>query len=117
MAPSAQGERGEQSGRSGPRRLTARESAVALLVARGYTNGEIARELGITPRTVAAHVEHILRKLEMRSRVQIASWVSAGATGETGATGDVGKAGAPNIGRPADAGGPARVYRGAGRRR
>ena len=64
------------------RPLTARESAVAALVARGHTNQEIATRLSIAPRTVAAHVEHILRKLRMRSRVQIAAWIAGRRAGE-----------------------------------
>ena len=42
------------------RPLTAREYAVARLIADGRTNGEIADELGIAPKTASSHVEHIL---------------------------------------------------------
>jgi predicted ATPase/DNA-binding CsgD family transcriptional regulator/transcriptional regulator with XRE-family HTH domain len=56
--------------------LTRREQEVAVLIARGYTNREIATELVITQRTSAAHVEHILRKLEMTSRAQVAAWAA-----------------------------------------
>jgi predicted ATPase/DNA-binding CsgD family transcriptional regulator len=55
--------------------LTRRERQVAALVARGLTNREIARELVITEGTVGVHVEHILAKLELRSRTQVAAWV------------------------------------------
>jgi DNA-binding NarL/FixJ family response regulator len=55
--------------------LTAREREVALLLARGLTNREIARELVITEKTAGVHVEHILRKLGLRSRTQVATWV------------------------------------------
>jgi predicted ATPase/DNA-binding CsgD family transcriptional regulator/DNA-binding XRE family transcriptional regulator len=54
--------------------LTRREQEVARLVARGFTNRQIADELVITPRTVAAHVEHILAKLGVRSRLHIGMW-------------------------------------------
>jgi pimeloyl-ACP methyl ester carboxylesterase len=59
----------------GPR-LTARELEVAELVAEGLTNQAIARRLSVAPRTAEAHVENIRRKLEVRSRAQIAAWVT-----------------------------------------
>jgi pimeloyl-ACP methyl ester carboxylesterase/DNA-binding CsgD family transcriptional regulator len=61
--------------RPGPR-LTARELEVAELVAEGLTNQAIARRLSVAPRTAEAHVENIRRKLEVRSRAQIAAWVT-----------------------------------------
>jgi predicted ATPase/DNA-binding CsgD family transcriptional regulator/DNA-binding XRE family transcriptional regulator len=54
--------------------LTARELEVAALVALGCTNQEIATRLIFTEATAAKHVEHILEKLGLTSRVQIASW-------------------------------------------
>jgi pimeloyl-ACP methyl ester carboxylesterase/DNA-binding CsgD family transcriptional regulator len=59
----------------GPR-LTGRELEVAALVAEGLTNHAIASRLSIAPRTAEAHVENIRRKLEVRSRAQIAAWVT-----------------------------------------
>ncbi len=62
--------------------LTAREFEVARLVADGHTNAEIADELVIAPKTVSAHVEHILAKLGMGRRTEVAAWVATlGATG------------------------------------
>jgi len=60
---------------TGPR-LTARELQVAGLVAAGLTNQAIARRLAVAPRTAEAHVENIRRKLGVRSRAQIAAWVT-----------------------------------------
>ena len=60
---------------TGPR-LTDRELEVAELVAEGLTNHSIARRLSIAPRTAEAHVENIRRKLQVRSRAQIAAWVT-----------------------------------------
>jgi DNA-binding NarL/FixJ family response regulator len=57
-----------------PHCLTAREQEVARLIARGYSNREIADALVLTPGTVANHVAHILDKLDCSSRVQIAIW-------------------------------------------
>ncbi len=59
----------------GPR-LTARELEVAELVAEGLTNHAIAGRLAVAPRTAEAHVENIRRKLQVRSRAQIAAWVT-----------------------------------------
>jgi DNA-binding CsgD family transcriptional regulator len=58
------------------RPLTAREFAVARLIADGLTNAEIADELGIAPRTASSHVEHILAKLGVSRRAEIAVWSS-----------------------------------------
>jgi len=58
------------------RPLTAREFAVARLVAEGLTNGEIATELGIASKTASSHVEHILAKLGASRRAEIAAWAS-----------------------------------------
>jgi pimeloyl-ACP methyl ester carboxylesterase/DNA-binding CsgD family transcriptional regulator len=60
---------------TGPR-LTDREFEVAELVAAGLTNQAIARRLSVAPRTAEAHVENIRRKLQVRSRAQIAAWVT-----------------------------------------
>ncbi|MBI3968072.1 MAG: response regulator transcription factor [Chloroflexi bacterium] len=54
--------------------LTPREQELVSLVAEGLKNNEIAQRLTITPGTVANHVEHILEKLGLRSRTQIAVW-------------------------------------------
>jgi DNA-binding NarL/FixJ family response regulator len=56
----------------GPEKLSERETEVLRLVARGYANKTIARELGITERTVKAHVGSILSKLRLESRTQAA---------------------------------------------
>ncbi len=54
--------------------LTSRERAVAALVARGLSNREIAIRLSIAERTAISHVEHIMNKLGLHSRAQIAAW-------------------------------------------
>jgi DNA-binding CsgD family transcriptional regulator/tetratricopeptide (TPR) repeat protein len=58
------------------RPLTVREFEVARLIADGLTNGEIAGELSIAPKTASAHVEHILAKLGVARRAEIATWVA-----------------------------------------
>jgi DNA-binding CsgD family transcriptional regulator/uncharacterized protein YigA (DUF484 family) len=52
--------------------LTPRERDVAELIAEGLSNEQIAQRLVLTPGTVANHVAHILAKLGVQSRVQIA---------------------------------------------
>ena len=54
--------------REGPAGLTVRETEVLVLLARGLANKEIARKLGITPKTVSNHLEHVYTKLEVGSR-------------------------------------------------
>src|SRR3989475_10913389 len=56
--------------RSVTARLTRREAEVLRLLAAGLEQGDIARDLVITPRTVAKHIEHILFKLGVHSRAQ-----------------------------------------------
>jgi non-specific serine/threonine protein kinase len=58
------------------RSLTRREREVASLIVCGYTNREIAHSLVIAERTAETHLEHIYSKLEVRSRAQLASWVT-----------------------------------------
>jgi predicted ATPase/DNA-binding CsgD family transcriptional regulator len=53
---------------------TPRERQVAALVAAGRTNREIARSLGISEKTVEAHVRNTMGKLGARSRAEIAVW-------------------------------------------
>ncbi len=53
-------------------KLTARELDVLRLVARGWTNARIAKELEIAERTVAYHLENVLRKLEVSNRTEAA---------------------------------------------
>ena len=52
--------------------LSPREREILTLIARGASNKHIARDLGIAETTVKIHVQHILRKLQLSSRVQAA---------------------------------------------
>jgi two-component system nitrate/nitrite response regulator NarL len=52
--------------------LTQRELEVARTVVSGASNKEIARQLGITERTVKSHVGAIFEKLQVRDRLQLA---------------------------------------------
>lgn len=55
--------------------LTERERQVAVLIAHGKSNREIAETLVISYRTVETHVANIMFKLNCTSRAQIAAWV------------------------------------------
>ena len=58
---------------TGRDRLTAREQEIVGLLARGWTNREIAVALFIEPATVKNHVHHILEKLRVRRRADVAA--------------------------------------------
>jgi DNA-binding CsgD family transcriptional regulator len=60
-----------------PLRLTRRELEVAELVGQGLTNREIARRLVLSERTAQNHVQHILTKLGLANRSQVAVWVNS----------------------------------------
>jgi DNA-binding CsgD family transcriptional regulator len=74
------------------RPLTVREFEVARLIAEGLTNAEIAAELVVSPRTVSAHVEHILAKLGVSRRTEIAAWATTVRTGGAAARAPAGAA-------------------------
>jgi DNA-binding CsgD family transcriptional regulator/tetratricopeptide (TPR) repeat protein len=61
---------------TGPAALTPRELEVALLIADGLTNAELARRLYISPRTAAVHVSSILHKLGVSSRTEVAQVIT-----------------------------------------
>ncbi|PRY44443.1 response regulator transcription factor [Umezawaea tangerina] len=71
-----------RTGRRTPRRddarLTARESAVVLAVARGRTDVEIAADLSISTSTVKTHLAGARTKLDARNRTEIAIWAWEG---------------------------------------
>ena len=66
-----------------PARLTAREREVAALIARGLSNRDIAARLVISARTAETHVQHIMAKLGLTARAQIAAWTAANTGRET----------------------------------
>jgi DNA-binding NarL/FixJ family response regulator len=65
---------GHQRADAGP--LTAREVDVAIHIAAGLTNRQIANALIVSERTVDTHVSHILHKLDLANRAQVATWVA-----------------------------------------
>jgi DNA-binding CsgD family transcriptional regulator len=63
--------------------LTPREREVCLLLARGWSNKEIAEHLFISRKTASVHVSNILAKTGLKRRGQVAAWVH-----ETGLSAD-----------------------------
>jgi DNA-binding NarL/FixJ family response regulator len=57
--------------------LTPREREVLRHLARGYMYKEIAQRLGISTKTVEAHVSAVLRKLQLSNRHQLSRWAQA----------------------------------------
>jgi DNA-binding CsgD family transcriptional regulator len=83
-AARARGEMEATGGPTGPRadhvrtdELTPSELKIALLVAQGMTNREVAASLFLSPKTVEHHLSHIYRKLDVRSRTQLARLFAA----------------------------------------
>jgi two-component system nitrate/nitrite response regulator NarL len=54
--------------------LTAREVEVLQLLAEGASSGRIAEQLGVSPNTVRTHVQGILSKLQVHSRLEAAAF-------------------------------------------
>lgn len=71
-----QGGAAAPAGDNGASPLSRREEEVLQEIARGLSNKEIARVLDIAETTVKIHVQHILRKLGLSSRVQAAVYAS-----------------------------------------
>ena len=56
----------------GPTGLTRREAQILALVARGQTNRQIGRSLGVAQKTVGNHIQHIYSKAGVRTRAAAA---------------------------------------------
>ena len=72
LAAALRGESRPQS--AGAAGLTEQELRILEKIAAGLSNKQIGRELDIAEGTVKVHVKHILRKVELRSRVEAAVW-------------------------------------------
>jgi DNA-binding CsgD family transcriptional regulator/tetratricopeptide (TPR) repeat protein len=73
LAPPDAGPPGRSAGLGEVLGLTPREAEVLALLARGYTNRQIAEALVISVRTAGVHVSHILRKLDAPNRLEAAA--------------------------------------------
>jgi two-component system response regulator NreC len=57
--------------------LTKREIDVLRMIARGYTNSQIAEKLSVSPRTVEGHRANLMAKLNLRSRVELVEYAES----------------------------------------
>ncbi|HZO32921.1 MAG TPA: helix-turn-helix transcriptional regulator [Chloroflexota bacterium] len=80
-SPSERAE-GRRAGEGCP--LTARQREIAGLIAQGLTNGQIAARIVVSRGTVGNHVGHMLRRLGVKNRAQIAAWAIRQGTGDRG---------------------------------
>src|SRR5437764_13424354 len=64
----------KRPGRVEPRPLTRRELEVVEWIAAGKRNREIGKILGCSSRTVQKHVQHILEKLHLETRIAVCIW-------------------------------------------
>ncbi|HWD23913.1 MAG TPA: HD domain-containing phosphohydrolase, partial [Acidimicrobiales bacterium] len=70
----AAGHRVNRTRAGGPAGLTTRENDVLALLAQGMPNKSIARQLGISPKTVSNHIEHVYSKLGVSNRTGAAMY-------------------------------------------
>jgi len=69
--------------RVGQMRLTRRQREIIGLVARGFSDKQIAKQLGLSPRTIAAHLERLYLEHGLHKRAAaVAAWLE-GRLGET----------------------------------
>ncbi len=71
-----------RSSESGHEALTGRETEVLQLLARGYTNRQIAQELSLSPRTIEGYRSSLVSKLGLKSRVELMNYVEEHGLGE-----------------------------------
>lgn len=63
--------------------LSPRQLEVSQLVAEGLTNAQVAERLGISPRTVTSHLDHIYGRLDIGSRAALTRWIVERGLAET----------------------------------
>src|SRR6202012_4305065 len=68
------GERLRRTGAVARDQLTPQELQIARLIAAGASNREVAASLFLSPKTIETHLTRIYRKLDVRSRSQLALW-------------------------------------------
>ncbi|MGF2688476.1 two-component system response regulator NarL [Marinobacter sp. DUT-3] len=74
LAEALRSQKPQQSSRPDFDSLTPREKDILRLIAEGLSNKMIGRKLDISDGTVKVHVKHLLKKLNLRSRVEVAVW-------------------------------------------
>ena len=74
LAEALRSNKPQQAARPDYDSLTPREKDILRLIAEGLSNKMIGRKLDISDGTVKVHVKHLLKKLNLRSRVEVAVW-------------------------------------------
>ena len=74
LAQALRSQKPQQASRPDFDSLTPREKDILRLIAEGLSNKMIGRKLDISDGTVKVHVKHLLKKLNLRSRVEVAVW-------------------------------------------
>ncbi|MEP1217073.1 MAG: two-component system response regulator NarL [Marinobacter sp.] len=74
LAQALRSQKPQQTSRPDFDSLTPREKDILRLIAEGLSNKMIGRKLDISDGTVKVHVKHLLKKLNLRSRVEVAVW-------------------------------------------
>ena len=74
LAQALRSNKSQQASRPDYDSLTPREKDILRLIAEGLSNKMIGRKLDISDGTVKVHVKHLLKKLNLRSRVEAAVW-------------------------------------------
>ena len=70
---------GSHDPRATAKTLTGQEMKVVEAVGHGFANKQIGRRLNLSENTVKVHLQHIMKKLNMRNRTQLAVWTRSGA--------------------------------------
>lgn len=78
LAEALRSNKSRQSDRPDFDSLTPREKDILRLIAEGLSNKMIGRKLDISDGTVKVHVKHLLKKLNLHSRVEVAVWAVEG---------------------------------------
>lgn len=77
--PAAGGDSGDERGTATRRVLTGNQERIAALVGEGATNQEVAARMFLSVKTIEASLTRIYRKLGIRSRTELSSWLRSGA--------------------------------------
>jgi len=78
LSPMSSGSREPAAARPPRSGLTRREREVVQLLARGLSTTQIASQLNISRDTVRTHVDHVMAKFDLHSRVQLVAWATTG---------------------------------------
>ena len=64
--------------------LSARETEIVMLIARGFTTDNVAKKLVISPYTVNTHIRHVYEKIGIHKRSELIDYINGSGSGESG---------------------------------